>query len=197
MSAVASPSHAQLFVELRADDAEAASAFAVARASLEAARSLRSLRRFRVFELQGRLPDRATVSALLHASTQFYNPAKERGLVRMGPADAAPLEPGDVLVLVFDRGAERRPAAERWWRHETGERVEVREAVGWALGFEPPADAVALAGELAVAVDRRHGLLCNPNGQEWRIATAGEVPVDGMKRTKTKRPARARKEPRT
>lgn len=159
---------AQAWIELRATDPEAASAFAIARADLEAGRTLESLRRFRVFELRGALPDAANITTLLHRSTQFYNPGKERCVVRAVPGDAAPLRDGETLVLVFERGGERRTAAERWWKHETGERVEVREGVAWALRFAPGADAEGLAADLAVARDRAHGLLANPHAQEWR-----------------------------
>jgi len=79
------------------------------------------------------------------------------------PADFPPVpNPGETLVLVLERGGERREGAERWWRHETGERVEVREAVVWALRFDPGGDAVARAADLAVTHDRAHGLFANP-----------------------------------
>lgn len=159
---------AQAWVELRAADPEAASAFAIARADLEAGRTLESLRRFRVFELRGELPDGAGITELLHRSIQFYNPSKERCVVRAGEGDPAPVRDGEELVLVFERGGERRTAAERWWKHETGEKVEVREGVAWALRFAPEADGATLAADLAVARDRSHGLLSNPHAQEWR-----------------------------
>jgi flavin-binding protein dodecin len=148
---------AQAWIELRATDPEASSAFAIARADLEAGRTLESLRRFRVFELRGELPDAAGIAELLHRSIQFYNPSKERCVVRAAEGDAAPVRDG-----------ERRTAAERWWKHETGEKVEVREGIAWALKFAPGADAAALAADLAVARDRSHGLLSNPHAQEWR-----------------------------
>jgi hypothetical protein len=44
-------------------------------------------------------------------------------------------------VLVWERGGARRPAAERWWRHETGETVAVCEGVVWALRFAVGTDA--------------------------------------------------------
>ena len=40
-----------------------------------------------------------------------------------------PIEPREIVVLVTERDGERRPAAERWWRHETGKDIEVREGV--------------------------------------------------------------------
>ena len=159
---------AQAWIELRATDPEAASAFAIARADLEAGRTLESLRRFRVFELRGELPDAAGIAELLHRSIQFYNPSKERCAVRAAEGDAVPVRDGEELVLVFERGGERRTAAERWWKHETGEKVEVREGIAWALKFAPGADAAALAADLAVARNRSHGLLSNPHAQEWR-----------------------------
>src|SRR5262245_52622362 len=72
----------QAFVELLAEDPEAVSARAIARERLAAGRRLKSLRRLRVFELAGALPARAECEALLHRSTRFFNPAKERCTVR-------------------------------------------------------------------------------------------------------------------
>ena len=159
---------AQAWIELRATDPEASSAFAIARADLEAGRTLESLRRFRVFELRGQLPDAAGIADLLHRSIQFYNPSKERCVVRASAGDPAPVREGETLALVFERGGERRTAAERWWKHETGEKVEVREGIAWAMRFAPGGDAAVLAADLAVARDRSHGLLSNPHAQEWR-----------------------------
>jgi hypothetical protein len=156
---------AHAWVALRAEDPEAASAWGVAREHLEAARPLRGLRRFRVFELRGRLPEGGALEDLLHRSTQFYNPSKERCLVRRDARSPAPVEPGEAVALVVERGGDRRAAAERWWRHETGQRIEVREAVAWVMRFEPGADAPGLAGALAVTRDRAHGLFCNPHAQ--------------------------------
>jgi len=171
---------AQAWIEPVNDDPEAVSALAVARAHLSGGRTLRSLRRLRLIELSGALPARAGLEGLLHRSIQFYNPNKERCVVRMAAAEAAPLDEREQVVLVFERGEERRGGAERWWRHETGRDIEVREGVAWVVGFEPletdPAGAVA---ELAVLRDRRHGLLCNPHAQEHRIA-AGKVPLPWM-----------------
>ena len=167
---------AQAWVELQADDPEAVSARAVACAHLPAARGLEDLRRFRLFELAGPLPARAALEDLLHHSTQFYNPHKERCTVRVRPADAAPPAAGEALVLVWERGGERRAGAERWWLHETGKRIEVREGVVWALRYAKPGGAERGARELAVVRDRRHGLLCNPHSQEARVV-AGEIPL--------------------
>ena len=170
MSAPTTATVAQLWVTLRSDDPAAVSALAVARARLAAGRTLRTLRRFRLFELAGALPARAELETLLHRSTQFYNPHKEAGSVRLSADEAAPVAPGEVLVRVVDRGAERRDAAERWWRHQTGETIEVREAVVWALGFESEPDPLSTARELARVEDRRHGLLCNPHAQSMEVA---------------------------
>jgi hypothetical protein len=171
---------AQAWVELTTDDPEAVSALAVARAHLPAGRALRSLRRLRLFELCGALPERAALEALLHRSIQFYNPHKERCTVRLAAGEPAPLVADEQVVLVFDRGDERRAGAERWWRHETDKAIEVREGVAWVLGFEPAVrDAGAAAEELAVLRDRRHGLLCNPHAQEHRRAAA-EIPLPWM-----------------
>jgi hypothetical protein len=163
----------QAWVLLKADDPAAVSALTVARRALAAGRGLTSLRRFRLFELSGRLPPRPEVEELLHRSIQFYNPHKEACIVRAGQEDPAPAEPGEQLVLVFDRGGERRVAAERWWSHVTGEAVEVREGVVWALRFAPGVEAPAAAAELAVLRDQARGLLCNPHAQEHRLAEAG------------------------
>ncbi|MBI5711250.1 MAG: hypothetical protein HZC42_13260 [Candidatus Eisenbacteria bacterium] len=169
----------QAWIELIAADPEAVSALAVARARLAAGARLAGLRRFRVFELGGRLPPRRETEDLLHRSTRFYNPHKERCVVRMEPADPAPLEPAEQAVLVFDRDGERRDGAERWWRHETGEAVTVREGVVFVLRFEPGEPAAERTCELAVLRGRLSGLLCNPHSQEHRTAAAA-VPLPWM-----------------
>ena len=174
---------AQAWVELVTADPAAVSALAVARAHLPAGRTLKSLRRVRLFELWGALPGREQIEALLHRSIQFYDPHKERCAVRLAPGEGAPLAAGERAVLVFDRGEERRSGAERWWRHETGKAIEVREGVAWVLGFEPSVrDAAAVVEELTVLRDRRHGLLCNPHAQEHRLAAA-EIPLPWMTAT--------------
>ena len=184
----------QAFIEMRADDPEATSALAVAQRHLEAGRSLAGLRRMRVFELSGSLPPRATLEELLHRSTQFYNPSKERCAVRADSTDPAPGAAGEQYVIVFERGGERRAAAERWWRHETGARIEVREGVAWAMTFAPGIDAPAAAEALTVTRDRQHGLLCNPNFQEWRPASAtGGPPLPWIATKPITRGPRARK----
>jgi hypothetical protein len=167
---------AQAWIEPVADDPEATSALAVARERLPGGRALESLRRLRVFELRGALPDRAALEELLHRSIQFYNPAKERCTLRLDPREAAPLAAGEVGVLVLERGGERRPAAERWWKHETGTPAEIREGVAWALRLGAGARAEKAAEDLAILRDRGHGLLCNPHWQDARVA-AGEVPL--------------------
>src|SRR5262245_6439284 len=170
----------QAWIELRSADPEAVSALAVARAHLPAGRSLAKLRRLRLFELAGPLPLRAGIERLLQASIQFYNPHKERCVVRANENDSPPVATGEHAVLVYERGGERREGAERWWRHETGRAIEVREGVAWVLGFAPgTGDAAAATQELTVLRDRRHGLLCNPHAQEYRIA-AGAVPLPWM-----------------
>ncbi|TMQ68623.1 MAG: hypothetical protein E6K78_00425 [Candidatus Eisenbacteria bacterium] len=179
----------QAWVELMSDDPEAVSALAVARARLPAARDLGQLRRLRLIEVSGPLPGRRQLEELLHRSIQFYNPHKERCTLRMGVADPVPLGGSERVALVFERGGERRAAAERWWRHETGEEVEVREGVAWALRLE---NGAALE-DLALVRGRHHGLLCNPHSQELRLAV-GEVPCPWMgavsepKRAARKRP---------
>jgi hypothetical protein len=174
------PSVAQAWVELATADPEAVSALAVARAHLPAGRGLKSLRRLRLFELLGPLPARAEIETLLHRSIQFYNPHKERCTVRLAADEETPIGAGERGVLVFDRGEERREGAERWWRHETGKAIEVREGVAWVLGIDPSVrDAAAAVEELTVLRDRRHGLLCNPQAQEHRLAAA-EIPLPWM-----------------
>ena len=180
----------QAFVELRAEDAEAQSALEVARTRLAAGARLASLRRVRLFELSGSLPARREAEELLHRSTRFYNPAKERCTVREGASGASPFRPDEQLVLVLDRGLERRGAAERWWKHETGEKVEVREGLVWALTFEPGTDAEASAASLASVTDRAHGLLSNPHFQDWRPGSGTAPPwawLESEKRTPARR----------
>ena len=172
----------QAFVELLAEDPEATSARDTARERLPAGLGLEGLRRVRVFELAGELPSREEAAALLHRSTRFYNPAKERCTLRASERDPAPFAADEALVLVVDRGLERRAAGERWWKHETGARVEVREAVVWALSFAPGEDAPARAAELAEVRDRRHGLLANPHFQDWRPAASGTPPWPWLER---------------
>jgi len=167
---------AQAWIELKSDDPEAVSALAVARAHLPGGTGLRSLRRVRLLELTGALPGREGIEDLLHRSIQFYNPHKERCVVRTAALEAPPVTPGEVVVLVVDRGGDRRGAAEHWWQHQAGETIEVREGVAWRIGFDPSADAPALAADLAVVQGRGHGLLCNPNAQDCDVVT-GTVPL--------------------
>jgi hypothetical protein len=88
---------------------------------------------------------------------------------------------------VLDRGLERRTAAERWWRHETGARVDVREGTVWALGFEPGEDVGAQAAALAETTDRAHGLLANPHFQEWRLARGASPPWPWLAKPKRRK----------
>jgi hypothetical protein len=166
---------AQAWVELRSDDPEAVSALTIARTRLPAGRRLASLRRMRLFELAGRLPAAAALTDLLHRSTQFYNPHKERCTVRTSGGAVAGIGPAAWVALVADREGERRRAAERWWHHETGESVEVREAVAWVMEFEGRAERGDVES-LTVVTDRRHGLLCNPHAQRWALSEA-DVPL--------------------
>jgi hypothetical protein len=162
--------YAQVFIELRAHDPEAVSAEQVARRQTPAG-ALARVRRFRLLEVRGAaLPERAVLEDLLHRSTRFYNPAKERCRVRIAEADPAPCSDAERMLLVSDRGDERRPAAERWWRHETGQRVQVREGTAWVLEFAPGADAGAGAAALAQVRARREGLFANPHAQDCREA---------------------------
>ena len=96
--------------------------------------------------------------------------------MRANAAAPAPFRAEESLVLVLDRGLERRPAAERWWRHETGGKVAVREGTAWALTFEPGEDSARSAASLAAVTDRRHGLFSNPHFQDWRAGTGASPP---------------------
>jgi hypothetical protein len=179
---------AQAWIELKADDPEATSALSVARAHLPVGSRLAGLRRMRLVEISGALPGREQVESLLHHSTQFYNPHKERCAVRMASADAAPLEAGERAVLVVDRAGFRRGAAERWWRHETGEDVEVREGTAWAVRLSQPLETDL--EDLALVRGRRHGLLCNPHSQDFRLAEAS-VPLPWLSEPPNPRGSRA------
>jgi hypothetical protein len=179
---------AQVFVELRAEDLEATSALAVVREHVEAGRALVALRRVRLFELAGALPGRAELAEQVRTSMLFCNPARERCVVRAEDGDAAPFGPGETLVLVLEREGERRAVAERWWRRETGERIEVREGLVWAMRFEAGEDAVTRAAELAVTRDRAHGLLANPQFQDVRVWPDPAPPLDWLSRKRTRAP---------
>lgn len=176
----------QAWVELRSEDPEALSAAGVAERRLEAARDLTSLRRVRLFEMTGPLPAKRSVETLLHRSIQFYNPHKERCFVRAAARDAIPAQAAEVVILIGDTGDERRPAAERWWEHQTGERIEVREGIAWLASFGTGGDDLARAEELAVARDRHRGLLCNPHAQ-WHRVAAGRVPLPWFETTEGNR----------
>jgi hypothetical protein len=168
---------AQAWIELGSEDPEAMSALAVARERLAAARRLAGLRRLRLFELHGALPAAAAIEDLVHRSTWFYNPHKERCRVRTTARPPLEAAAAEQAVLVVERGGARRPAAERWWRHETGAVIEVCGATVWLLRFEPGEDAAAAARALAVLEGRARGLLCHPGAQDHAIAAASEIPL--------------------
>ena len=63
---------AQAWIELKADDPEAVSALGVARVHLPAGSTLAGLRRFRLFELAGVLPDRTRMEELLHRYREHH-----------------------------------------------------------------------------------------------------------------------------
>lgn len=165
---------AQAWIELETDDPEAVSALTVARAHLPVGPRLTGLRRLRLMEIAGALPGREQVESLLHHSTQFYNPHKERCTVRVAAGDPAPFDAADRAVLVVEREGARRAAAERWWLHETGESVEVREGTAWVVRLAQPQPGDL--EDLTLVRGRRHGLLCNPHSQDCRLAE-GAVPV--------------------
>jgi len=160
----------QAWIAPLGDDPEAVSALAVMRERLPEARGLAELRRRRVVELRGALPASGEVGRLLAESTQFYNPHKERCTVRGAARTRAPLGDAQAAVLVWERGGERRPTAERWWRHATGRSIEVVEGVAWLLTFDGDEDARAHAESIARLRGRRHGLLCNPHAQAMAVA---------------------------
>lgn len=168
---------AQAFIALRAEDPEAATALAVARTNLADGASLTALRRERLVEITGARGDVASIARTLHGSIQFYNPAKERCILRAPGDSPPPFGAEEACVCVIERGGDRRAAAERWWRHETGERVTVREATVWVLAVGEGADALACAQSLATARDRTHGLFANPHVQDVRVAPGGDVPL--------------------
>lgn len=169
-TAAASAWTAQVWIEHKSDDPEAVSALEVARGRLAAGSALRNVRRLRLIEIHGALPARETLSDLLHRSTRFYNPHKERCTLRLAAGDPTPVMLDEQAVLVTERGGERRNAAERWWLHETDERVIVREGVVWAMEFAPGTVGAEALAELTWARDRAHGLLCNPNSQDGKVA---------------------------
>ena len=171
------PRTVQAWIELLAEDPEARSAESVARTRLAAGSGLTALRRVRLIELRGPLPARRDVEGLLHRSIQFYNPNKERCHVRATARDPVPVRSGEVAVLVWDREGERRSAAERWWDHQTGARIEVREGTVWLATFAVDGDPGGQARRLAITSRRDSGLLCNPNAQEWRLAV-DRVPLE-------------------
>ena len=184
---------ALVLVELRANDPEATSALQVARARLAAGDRLASLRRFRLFELKGELPAPDEIESRMHRSTQFWNPSKERGSL-LGAGAPGPFAAREVLLLVPERGGERRPAAESWWRHDGGARIEVREGVLWAMRWEDGAADEGRAEALAVTTSSETGLLCNPHAQDWRLlAAGGELPADWISRRSATRTVRARR----
>jgi len=164
----------QVWVELKSDDPEALSTLDVARSCLDAGQALESVRRLRLFELTGKLPGAEDLEERLRRSTQFLNPHKERCTVREGVTDPTPIGDDEWVVLVIERGGDRRGAAERWWHHETGQRIEVREGVAWALRFKTGGEGGARG--LAELKDRAHGLLVNPHFQDGIVAH-GDLPL--------------------
>lgn len=192
--AVATKTTAQAWIELRAEDPEAVSALGVARAHLPAGQGLLGLRRLRLFELRGPLPERAALEDLLHRSTRFYNPHKERCTVRAVAGDPVPFDPDERVALVWERDGVRRPAAERWWKHETGQAIEVREAVAWAMRYDPGVPARERAAELLGAAGQARGLLCNPHAQQGVLAQ-GAPPLPWLGLARKRAPTGARKAP--
>ena len=166
------PKVVQAWIQLRTDDPAAVSAHAVAKRELAGGEQLRSLQRWRLVELSGSLPEREQIEERLHASTQFFNPHKEACRLRLCDEDPSPIGADAHAILVLDHDDERRPAAERWWRQETGKRVAVREGIVWVLEFEPGTDGAEATRTLDVVRDRRHGLFCNPHAQDSEVAHA-------------------------
>jgi hypothetical protein len=183
----AEPDLLQVFIELRAGDPAAVSALSIVRTRLAAGHELLRLRRVRVFEVRGALPGRTELTELLHRSTRFYNPAKERCTLRTAPSEPAPFAADEALLLVLDRGLERRAAVERWWRHEQLAKVEVREGTVWALGFAPGVNVERQASSLAAVTTRAEGLFCNPHFQDWRPGDGARPPWPWLARTRRAR----------
>lgn len=184
-------STAQAWIEPLSEDPAATSAFEVASTHLDSARGLAGLRRARVIELAGRLPGREALEERFHRSTWIYNPHKERCRVRLAADEPPPLDDTERAVLVWERSGETRPAIERWWRHEGGGTVAVREGVVWIVRGRTGAEAMRLARALAELRDREHGLLCNPHAQEYRVAEA-EVPLPWFPPARRRRAAARR-----
>lgn len=176
MSAAKPKATAQAWIETIADDPEAVSALEVARRRLPAGAALAGLRRARLIEIEGPLPDGPALAARLHDSTRFYNPHKERCHLRVTLEEPAPLRPGEAAVLVWDRDGERRGASERWWKRVTGSTVRVREGTAWIASAVPGHAAEDVLQDLVELTDRQHGLLCNPHAQESRRAGV-DVPL--------------------
>jgi hypothetical protein len=65
--------------------------------------------------------------------------------------------------------------------------------VAWAVRFDPGADARAGLDGLVVLRDRRHGLLCNPHAQEFRVGD-GDVPLPWFPPSRATRATRRRTE---
>jgi hypothetical protein len=177
----------QVWVEAIADDPEALSAFEVARRTLPPALRPKALRRMRLIEIAGVTGTSEELRARLHQSTQFYNPHKERCHLREAVEEGTPAAEEERLVLIHERGAERRTAAERWWRHATGDAVRVREALVWLVTPEVEESGDALLAELVDVKDRRHGLLCNPNSQDRALGT-GAVPLPWIRAARARAP---------
>ena len=177
---------AQAWIEAIADDPEAMSAFTVARRTLAAGAALASLRRVRLVEIEGVLPEPEALAARLHDSTWFYNPHKERCHVRVGEGVAAPLAAGEVAALVFERDGERRAGPERWWKRVTGGAAKVREGTAWIATAVPGHAAEDVLLDLLEVRDARHGLLCNPHSQDFRKPTAS-VPLRWFATRSTRR----------
>jgi hypothetical protein len=174
---------AQAWVELNSADPSAQTALGAIRAHLPGGQRLLALRRARLFELRGGIPTRARLEDLLHRSAQFYNPHKERCVVRRTRRERLPVGPGDCTVLVWERDGARVRAAERWLEREAGRAVEVREGTVWVLSWDATlgeAERLEATRELALVRDRRHGLLANPNAQEAAVH-AGPPPLPALR----------------
>jgi hypothetical protein len=176
---------AQAWIELRSDDPSAVSALGIARTRLAAGNGLSGLRRWRLIEIQGRLPEPGALAARLHASTWFYNPHKESLVLRTLERDPAPLPPGWQALLVLERDGTRREAAERWWRHAFRSKVQVHAGTVWGLGFEPGIDASVAASELLSVTDHLHGLFANPHA-EWSAHANDGIPLGWISATRSR-----------
>ena len=154
-------------VELRAEDPEASSALVVARERLDGgARAARAAALPRVRAARRAAGDATSSRSGCTARRSSTIPAKERCVVRAGGRRSPSPVAGRARRSCWSSSAAASAgaAAERWWRHETGARVEVREGV--VVGAAVRAGrgrARRSARSWRWRATARHGLFCNPH----------------------------------